>query len=249
MLKGIYSAAAGMVGELMRQDVTADNLANISTIGYKSTSTSFKSFSEALIQRMDGGGADAVGKYARASAINNTWTQFAQGDIIQTGNPLDVAVRGEGFMAIKRPMGEEMYTRGGSFTRDTEGFMVNMDGLRVQSENGDISIPATAKKIEISGTGEVSVDGVTAGRIKLVKFEDPQQLERAGGSLYKANGQTPEPAGNVSFEQGALERANINVITGMVNNLTGLRIYETLQKSIQMQNETLGKAVNEVGRV
>jgi flagellar basal-body rod protein FlgF len=177
-------------------------------------------------------------------------TNFTQGDLISTGNPLDLALKGEGFFTVKLNGTDTMlYTRSGNFTMDDAGFLTTTTGDRVQGLNGDIQIPRGTSKVEISPIGEVIANNQAIDRLVLAQFDDNQALKRIGSNYYQAIGQTPNPAVNLTVEQGALERANTNVITELVNSMTGLRIYEMLQKSVQMQSETLNKSVNDVGRV
>lgn len=251
MLRGIYSAAAGMTSQMMLTDMTADNLANVSTPGYKMSAIQFKTFGEALINRMGNNQPQLLGRFAQGNQVLHSVINFNQGDLQQTGNPLDLGIQGNGFFKVKLPYKNDAiaYTRAGEFTRDENGFITTHDGARLQGQNGDILIPRKASKIEISQYGEVVVDGKTIERIPLISFGDNNALKRIGNSMYTVGPEVNEEVAQAHIEQGFLESSNANVITELVNSMTGLRIYETLQKSIQMQNQTLEKAVNDVGRV
>lgn len=250
MLKGIYSAATGMTSQMIMTDITANNLANVNTPGFKEVGAKFQTFGRMLVNRVGNHEQKALGHFAQGSRLLSSVTDFAQGELAETGNPLDMALNGNGFFTVKIPANNAIvYTRNGSFTRDEEGFVTTTSGDRLQGFNGDILIPRDAKKIVLSAAGEVIVDDKVIDRLKIAQFANNQELKRIGSAYYKASGQPVEDLNPVTIQQGFVERSNSNVITELVNSMTGLRIYETLQKSIQMQNETLGKSVNEVGRM
>lgn len=250
MLKGIYSAAAGMTSQMILTDTIANNLANVNTPGYKSTGVEFATFGEALVNRIGSFQQSMIGRYAQGSKVLGTMFNFAQGDLTPTGNPLDLALQGDGFFTVKLPDNNDaiVYTRAGNFTLDNNGFLTTATGGRVQGYNGDILIPKNTKTISIRKSGEVVADGTVIDVLKIAQFSTNQHLKRMGYSYFTGLNPTGDVI-DVSVEQGYLERSNANVITELVNSMTGLRVYETLQKSIQMQNETLGKSVNEVGRM
>lgn len=244
MLKGIYTAASGMTSQLMMGDMNADNIANINTIGYKRINAKFQSY---LSEKMNS--TDPAGSTGNGSEVSGTRITFDQGDLMTTGNPLDVAINGEGWFTIKNPEKDDVaYTRAGNFTRDAQGYLVTLNGYRVQGKSGDIQIPPSVKTIQILETGEVSLDGKSADSLKIAQFEDNNVLKRQGYSMYKTDVDPKDAATDLVVLQGTLERSNANVIEEMVTSMNGMRTYESLQKTIQMQNETLGKAVNEVGR-
>jgi flagellar basal-body rod protein FlgF len=250
MLKGIYSAAAGMTSQMIQTDTIADNLANISTPGYKTTGVEFATFGDVLVQRIGGDQEQEIGRYAQGSQVLHSVTDFSQGDLNATGNPLDLALEGDGFFTIKLPDKNDaiVYSRAGNFTKNEEGILTTPTGGHVQGLSGDIVIPKNAKKIDILRNGDVLVDNNPVDKLKIAQFGNNQNLRRTGSSYYTGAQPTGEVKG-VTVEQGFIERSNANAITEMVNSMTGLRVYESLQKSIQMQNETLGKSVNEVGKV
>jgi flagellar basal-body rod protein FlgF len=250
MIRGIYSAASGMMSMELMQDINANNMANINTPGYKNVSNNFQAFKSALLTAVSKQDNKDLGHIALGNQVLNTFVDFSQGDLSETGNPLDLGLQGDGFFAVKdTKTGETQYTRAGNFVRDGEGYLTTVDNKRVQGTSGDILVPGNAFKIEFRNKGEVFVNNQPVNTLKLVQFEHPEKLERLGNSVYRAETEQPQPAdGTLIVEQGHLERSNANVISEMVNSITGFRTYEILQKSIQMQNETLGKSVNEVGK-
>ncbi len=255
MIKGIYTAAAGMVTQMIQADITADNLANINTPGFKTSSAQFQSFGEALISRMSKqDGVNPIGKTSYGSQLYGSSINFQAGDLVQTGNPLDLAIHGDGFFVVK-PQGstENIYTRAGNFTQSPEGKVITPEGAVLQLDKGegqmvDAVIPKGARQIAINNQGELRVDGNLLGKIKVAQFEDPHALKRLGAATFSSEKPPLAQATQVTLEQGFIERSNGNAISELVNSMTGLRAYETMQKSISFQNQTLEKLMNEVGK-
>jgi flagellar basal-body rod protein FlgF len=248
MLRGIYSAAAGMTSQEIQANAIADNLANVTTPGFKHVTAQFQTFGEVLINRLSSNDQASLGSMAQGSQVMGTAIDFSQGQLTETGNPLDLSLNGEGFFVVKNAQGQELYTRAGNFTRDNSGYLATANGCHVQGNKGDILIPKGASKIQVSGSGDISVDGAVVDRLKIVRFAH-NSLERTGSSLYSAHEVPIADSSKTTVQQGFLEQSNANVVTELVNSITGMRAYETMQKSIQMQNETLDKSVNEVGRL
>ncbi|MDX2085814.1 MAG: flagellar basal-body rod protein FlgF [Candidatus Melainabacteria bacterium] len=260
MLRGIYTAAAGMMSQMIATDTLADNLANISTVGFKKRGVTMQEFPQMLLKRIEGNTVQAtLGTIATGSAVKATPIDFQQGAIRQTGNPLDVAIEGHGFFVVQDANGQDLYTRNGSFTLDPDGVLITADGLKVQGVGGEIQLPGPVGEIQVLENGEVMAYNAQSkthnliGRLQVAQFENENQLDRLGHSLYKApEGLEPKPvneAGGFRVKHGALELSNVNAVGELVNTITGLRLYEALQKNIQTHNETLGRAVNDVGRV
>ena len=248
MIRGIYTAATGMIAETIRTDTIANNLANVNTSGYKKDITVNKDFSTMLIHRInDGKGAPAIGHLGIGTAVDEIATSHAPGPVRPTGNKLDVAIAGKGFFVIATPNGER-YTRDGSFTRNVQGELVTQDGYRVSGANGPILIPDIANRIDIAPDGRVLADDVEVGSLNIVQFQNEKQLLKQGANLYIANGADPQTVTG-QIEQGYLEQSNVNVVAEMVNLIAAYRAYEVSSKTVQAQDQMLDKAVNEVGRV
>jgi flagellar basal-body rod protein FlgG len=262
MIRGIYTAAAGMMANMIETDTLADNLANVNTTGFKRRGVTFQTFPEMLLKRVQSGAegsqdsdnAAEVGKLATGSQVRGTVIQFQQGGMIQTGNPVDLALEGDGFFAVSLPNGETAYTRAGNFTLNAAGEITTMEGNPVQGEGGGpITIPA-GKTFTVNSEGAVVVDNNPIDKLKITRFENNATLEKLGLTLFKATPASQEiPLGSdkkqTLVHQGMLETSNANAVTEMIHSLAGLRTYETLEKNIKMHNDMLGKAVNEVGRV
>lgn len=248
MLKGIYTAASGMVAETIRTDVIANNLANASTTGYKKDLAVNKSFGDLLLSKLEGKEApEEIGGVGSGVFVDQVVPTFAFGVFRDTGNTLDLALEGDGFFAVETPNGER-YTRDGAFHLDQEGYLVTADGHQVLGENGPINLAGTNfKSIVINANGQIFVEQNQVASLRVVDFADKKALQKEGNSLWIGNGAAENAKAQI--RQGTLESSNVNTVTEMVNLITATRAYEISQKMIQTQDSSLDKAVNEVGRV
>lgn len=176
-------------------------------------------------------------------------TDFAPGNIFETGGTFDLALDGSGFFKVMGENGEDYYTRDGSFVVNQEGFLTTLNGERVQGNNGPINI--NGKNISISNNGTITVDNNVVGNLAIVDLENKEFLRKIGDNLYQmAENAEPE---EIPFQgevlQGYLEGSNVNAIREMVDMITLLREFEAGQKAIRVQDEMLDKASNEIGRV
>jgi flagellar basal-body rod protein FlgG len=260
MIRSLYTAATGMQAQQTNMDVVANNLANVNTSGFKRSRTEFQ---DLLYQTIRSAGAtQAQGlqvptgvQVGLGTRLVATQKIFTPGDLQQTGNDLDVAVRGDGFFQVMLPSGELAYTRSGSFTKDRNGLLVTADGYRVQPE---ITIPDAAKDITIGedGTITVTLAGQNApqelGQLQLAKFINPAGLQALGGGLFSPMGEAagepitgiPGQDGFGSIAQRFLEMSNVKVVDEMVNMILAQRAYEVNSKSIQSADEMLNTANN-----
>ncbi len=247
MVRGIYTAASGMVAESLRTDAIANNMANVDTVGYKRDVTVTKDFGSMLIKQVGGQASQSnIGSMGYGSVVDEIATIHDPGQIVPNGNPLDLAISGNGYFTVQTANGLR-YTRNGSFYRSAQGNLVTAEGDNVMGTNGPVSL--TGNQVVIGRNGSVQVDGVPTGQLQLVEFaNDRTALSKEGNSLYVATGaQQPTPATGV-VEQGATERSNVNVITEMVNLIAGYRAYEINGKMVQAHDSMLDKAVNQVGK-
>jgi flagellar basal-body rod protein FlgF len=240
MNAGIYSAVSGSVAALTRLDAITNNLANASTPGFKA---------ERLVQR-----AATVGTVPSATAVPTPIargvleTDFSQGPIEPTDNPLDVALAGKGFLVVDGPRGERL-TRRGSLALDAEGFLATKDGWRVQGENGDLRIGDG--KLLISPDGSIRAGDLNVGKLRVVTVADPSRLVREGGTTFAA-GSLPlvaAPPGEVEVRQGALEGANASPIENLVALIETMRGYEAYMRAAERLDQASGRAVSDVGKV
>jgi len=252
MIKGMRTAATGMTAQQMNIDNIANNLANVNTTGFKRSKVEFQ---DVLYQNYrQAGTTSAVG----ATIPNNlaigygvkpvaTAREFSVGDFSPTGNPLDLAISGNGFFQVEMPDGTLSYTRDGSFKISPEGEIVTADGFRVVP---DITLPEDTTAVSVSIDGVISVkivgseDPQEVGNLELARFINPAGLSAVGHNLFietPASGEpilgTPTQEGLGKIEQGYLELSNVRVVDEMVNMIVAQRAYEINSKVIQTGDE------------
>lgn len=263
MIRGIYSSASGMLADQTRMDVLANNLANASTTGYKKDYAVGRSFQDLLLERVgdrtpDGkiGPTAPVGPLGLGSFIVTTATRVTSGNLRHTGNPLDVAIMGDGFFTVSTPHGIR-YTRQGAFVQDAEGMLSTLDGYRVLV--GGQEVGGRGVTLSINDEGVVLADGAPVGPLDIVTTAEIGLMKKEGGTLWAPAGpadavelvvpERSDPRGPFQVRAGFLESANVEPVLEMVDLITTMRSYEANQKALQAQDESLGKAVNEVGRL
>jgi len=257
MVKGLYTAYTGMLNEQNRMDVMTNNLANVSTTGYKKQGATSMSFDAVLAYKIkdttqNPDNAVYLGRMTPGVRIGEGYTDYSEGSFRQTGNVLDLALAGAGFFEIEYTNrdGETktQYTRNGELTLDLEGYLVTKDGSYVMGDNGRIQLD-TNLPISIDRNGNITQDGVDKGQIKLVDFEDYNYLEHVVENLYNPVDGATQTASTATIRSGYLEMSNVSAVTEMVNMITITRQYEANQKIIQTIDSSLEKAVNQIGKV
>lgn len=257
MVRGLYTAYTGMANEQKRLDVISNNLANSATVGYKEENVTNQSFKQMLAVKIrdgsNGYADEPIGTMSLGVKIGETYMNWSQGSLRETDKTYDIAIEGKGFFKIKvmdKDGNEEtMYTRNGQFTITSDGHIVDCDGNYLQGSGGDLQVPTDASDIAIKSDGSIYADGQLVDKIELADFEDYNYLELYGENMYRAvDGATPR-ASTATMLQGFTEQSNVNVVDEMVSMITITRAYEAGQKMIRTQDELLGKAVNDVGRV
>lgn len=248
MIRGLYIAASGMMVEAARQEQITNNLANSETNGFKKDLALQQARQEYQVIRIGNGpgmpGNPVIGSMGVGVLLDRIHTSHEQGNLLQTDRNLDLAVAGEGFFAVDTPQGVR-YTRNGSFSMDTERFLVNDKGYRVLGENGPLQLGEGDVRIDVAGT--VFVGEQPQGRLRLINFTDNSQLRKAGDALFAAGENVEETPFNGQIRPGFLESSNVEVLQEMIRMLATMRAYETNQRVIQAQDDILGKAVNEIG--
>jgi flagellar basal-body rod protein FlgF len=224
---GLYIASSGMVAEQARQDQLTNDLANASTPGYKADQSAEHSFGQILLDNTLSG--QPVGTVAVGVQSGRSFTDLTAAPIHETGAPLDFAIEGEGFFAVRTPQGVR-YTRDGQFAVSSEGLLTDSFGNDVLDQAG--------APIKVGGDGTVA--GSAIGVFKLTS------VFKQGGNLFTG---TPAGAASANVRQGALEESGINPVSTMVEMMSCLRSFQSGQQAIQAINETLQAAANQVGSV
>ena len=249
MIRGLYAAATGMVAIEDRQAVIANNIANASTVGYRRQEAVQKGFRDVFSGKLVGATRFNQSKAPGGGVkIVETFSNTQAGPIVTTDDPLNVALRGPGFLAVDTPQGER-FTRAGSFIVDGDGQLATPDGYKVQGSGGG-PIEVQAGNAVITENGSIKVNDVTAGQLRLVEFEDPHMLTREGQNLYKASPEATQrsaDATGTTVAGKALEMSNVNLPKEMVSMILGLRAYAANQKVITAADETMSKIIEQVG--
>ncbi len=249
MTRGVYTAAAGMMANLAAQDAITQNLANAGTTGYKEDLPRFESFQEALASRLSPDNQSPIGMLGSGADLKDETTNFADGGLQKSGNPLDVAVTGDAALVIQTPQGLRL-SRDGSLSLDARGMLVQTNGnARVLGDNNlPIQIPAKAKDIVINPGGIVTADGVRVGRLRLAGLSAADRPVKMGDNQYAvATMRAASP--KAAVRQGYLESSNVNIVKEMVSMISIMRAYETNEKMLQSEDDATGKAVNEVSKL
>ena len=215
MISGLYTAANGMVAIERAQSATANNIANVSTTGFKSHTPAMEGFYELFMAEAKGPGSFAGARVPGGGVrVAETYNNYHQGTLQMTGNPLNIALEGPGFLAVDTAEGER-FTRDGALTVDIDGDLATTAGYKLQNLTGGY-IDARGGRLEIDRDGKVFVDGgVVAGQVRVLDFSDPQLLERAGSNLYTAPQEAVEQAlpSETRVMQSTLEASNVDLPT------------------------------------
>lgn len=241
MIKGIQSAKAAMIAQSTRQDITANNLANVQTTGFKRD----RLFQTDLMDAQSG--VESNGELALRQ-LQKVVTDFSQGALHPTSAPLDVALQGEGFFVVSDGQ-QTYYTRSGHFELSAEGKLITAQGYAVQGEGGEILLPAG--QVTIGTRGEIAVDGRMVAKLKVVALDNPGDLIKAGGAMLFSKGGAAQErkAGGTIVQQGFVETSNVDAMREMVEMIAIMRNYQVSAKALQAEDEALLKTVTDIGRV
>jgi len=254
MTRSLFIAKTGLDAQQMQLDVISNNLANVSTSGFKKSRAVFE---DLVYQTLRQPGAQStqqtqlptglqIGTGVRPVATERI---FTQGNLTQTGNQLDVAVNGQGFLQVSLPDGTTAYTRDGSLHQDSQGQLVTSSGYAISPA---ITIPSNAQTVTIGNDGTVSItqQGQTAatqvGTIQLANFINPAGLESKGENLFVETAASGAPTANTpgsnglgTLKQGYVETSNVNVVEELVNMIQTQRAYEINSKAISTSDQML----------
>ncbi len=233
MLKSILYSQSGLENNARSLDVISNNLANANSVGFKRSIV----FNQTLKN---------ANEPPNRETLPSELVDFTQGKLRETGNPLSVALVGEGFFTVQTDQGT-FYTRQGNFTLNNEGYLTTENGDFIVGEAGPIQLD---QDFNIQDDGAISVKGSIVDYFEIVKFRNPQQLRRVGNGYFKAadNAIMEKVTDQVQVKSGYLEDSNVNTLEEMVNMIEVYRQFEANQKALRTQDESLEKAVNDVGR-
>lgn len=258
MMRSLWSSASGMYAQQLNVDVISNNMANVNTAGFRKSKADFQ---DLLYQTMKTPGTSTSSgtispagiQVGLGSAVVATTKLFTQGNFQETGNPLDIAIEGDGFFQVEQANGEIAYTRAGSFKMDNEGMIVTPEGMRMSP---NITIPSTTIEISVGADGTVSVlNGETnvvealGTGMQIARFSNPAGLKNLGHNLFiptissgDATEATPGTSGTGTLVQGYIELSNVSIVEEMVNLIAGQRAYEICSRGIQASDEMLQTA-------
>lgn len=246
MDKSVYSALFGALTNEHRLNNISNNLANINTTGYKRDALAFKDTfvlfaHDQIMEPVANVRSEKLFPEPKLMAkprIAVAQTDFTPGPVKVTGGPLDVAIHGEGFFKIQTPDGEFL-TRNGKFRQSTDGTLVTDRGYPVLGDGGPVTLPRNAN-IVVGDKGEILANNVEVGRLQLVTFDDLRGLEKYGQNLFRireGSDIAEQPAEQAMVQQGALESANVEVVSEMVNMIEAHRQFEAYTKVMKASGE------------
>jgi flagellar basal-body rod protein FlgF len=241
-----YIVLSRLAAQLRATNVLANNIANADTPGYRAERPVF---AQVLERQRDGAGA-GPGDRAVAYALDRaTWRDTAPGPVSTTGNPLDVAIRGDGFFAVETPRGER-YTRAGRFQLDGQRRIADADGNLVLDARGTpIQLAGNDSRIEVQGDGTVRSENGALGRLRVVRFEDPQAMRPEGSRLFAAGEDAaPEAMERPNLVQGAVEGSNVSAIQEITRLTMEQRGFEFTAQFAEREGERLQTAVDRILR-
>jgi flagellar basal-body rod protein FlgF len=252
MDSGLYAAYTGLMARTQALDTAANNLANAGTNGFRAEKDYFRGMM-ADVSRADPALASQVGNSVNGfGVLGGDELNMSQGSLVKTGNPLDVALRGDGFFAVQGK-GQTLYTRDGSFSVSPAGVLQTAQGEPVLDVNGkSITVPTGTVHIAPDGSVSVSTDVGSAivGQIGVFDFADKSQLQAASGGLLSARPEMKAVVGNGEMEQGAIEGSNEDSVQGTMQLVLVQRQAEMMQKALSVFNNDFDKtAAEELPRV
>lgn len=237
MASGKYGALSGAIGRMQMMDNISEHLAAAKTPGYKKGMVTF----EAKLNEATSGLATKATNYSKLSKQE---IDFTPGPIEYSGDPLDVAINGEGFFQIQRPDGTFGYTRKGNFQLDGEGRLIDSNGFSVMNAaGGEILLPHP--DVDILEDGSIWLEDQNLAQIGLYQFADTSVLKRTGGEMFQTtDGSEPEPHPEPSIVQNNLEGSNIDMMRSMVRMTSNLRAFEATQKALKIYSDMDSKAAD-----
>jgi len=236
MDSGFYAACTGLINQTDALDLTASNIANLNTTGYKAQLGFYRSLEAQMGNRHLSPLNQAVNNYG---VLGGAALDMKAGEFQKTGNELDLAVKGSGFFVVQTPAGTR-YTRNGNFHTDTAGRLLTASGDPVMGDEGPVEVPAGT--ITISSDGTISQQGAVVARLKLVNFQSGTTLAPEGNSYYAAPPGSAQPADDPSLSQGMLESSNLNPVAATVGLMTLQRQAQLLEQAMSIFHSVFNNA-------
>jgi flagellar basal-body rod protein FlgF len=240
-----YVALSRLTAQRRATDVLATNIANADTPAFKASQTLF---AEHMARQTRVHGPSSAREVAFA-VDRATWRDLSTGALQQTGNPLDLALSGDGFFAMETPRGER-FTRAGRFTLNPDSQVVDAEGNPVLLEGGTpLTLPRGDVRIQINGDGSVSTESGPQGRLRVVRFDDPQRLLAEGDRLLNAPAEMPpQPAERAGVVQGAVEGSNVKPVVELTRLTAEMREFQFAAQFVEKEGERLSTAVDRILR-
>ena len=240
-----YIALSRLVAQNRATAVLAHNMANTDTPGFRASRTLFGD----ALESQRGSAGPAGGEALHFAADRTSWRDESPGPIQTTGNPLDIAISGAGYFAVQTPRGER-FTRAGRFSLGPDGGVVDMEGNALLDVSGNpLRVAPTDTRLSVKGDGTLASENGEIGRIRLVRFADPQQLRAEGDRLLAAGaGQAPEALERPAVVQGALEGSNVRPVMEMTHLTAELREFQFMAQFADKEGERLSGAVERILR-
>ncbi len=222
-----------------RMDMTANNLANMTTTGFKA---------ERLVMRERSEDPATAAESVGDIAFVDGWMlqrDFSSGPLVRTGNPLDVAIEGEGFFVVQTEAGEA-YTRDGGFAINAEGQLITRTGHTIVGEGGPITIDPEAGGIDVRADGTVTQNEIEAGKLQIVAFDTPEALEKLGANLWSASDEAPRAPENSRVAGGFLEQSNVNAVSELTQMISISQSYQSVARIISQSDELRATSIEKL---
>ena len=259
MIRGLYTAVSGMIAQQRRQDMLTNNMANANTPGYKADQASLRTFPRMLLANLSQTYETSSNELATGVYLQETIPNFLQGSLMETNNRTDVALidgnrpENSTLMFVVQTEDGLRYTRNGNFAIDNEGRLVTRQGMPVLDVNGN-PIFLQSENFQLLTDGAIIENNVQIAQLDVAFIADANQLVKEGNGLFRYEGDAPASAvGNpdvdYQLQQGFIERSNVDLQQTMAEMLNTYRMFEANQKVLQAYDQSLDKAVNEVGRI
>lgn len=237
-----YIALSRLIAQQRALDVRASNIANATTPGFKAESVVFSDY---LVQQK-GTATPMGGRAVQMVQDRATWRDYSEGQLLKTGNPLDLALQGTGFFAVDTDRGVR-YTRSGRFSISAAGNIVDMNGNALQGTDGKpINVPPESASLTVDADGGISSDGAPIGKFRVVQFDDSQTMQAEGSSLFSSK----QPARDVAqpeIMQGSVEGANVQAITEVTRMMAEMREFEFASQFVDGEAQREQSAIDRIG--